>query len=546
MSEERAQPESESPAEAPEPRPASSPSGGTWVWGFIDRLWEYFGQDAMPRMAAALAYRTTFSLIPLLLCGFLVLRLFDRKPEAGQAMDAAQETIVGRLLTNILNQTGLSAISTGEANVNAWITNLVGKFEGVNFGAIGLVSAGVLIYAALSLLVDIESSFNHIYGAHRGRSWVRRIMQYWLMISLGPLLLYAGFIVGDQFRVWATNQVDNVSALIQREDQFVGPVLPDERDQTQPDAGKPPGAGVLSTQTTVKAPASGSTPVSTAPGVTEGPSDPLAARAQPTWVRVTIQVIGLGVTASISAVLLLSLYLTVPNTVVRVRPAILGAIVAGILLELAKRAFATFFSAEGYKSLYGALALLPLFLLWVYVLWFIVLFGLRVSFLIQHGKRGVLFNALRASTRPGLGGAWLEPARSVDVVLGIAEAFEKGRSVSATKLADRTGLDQSLVELMLRRLEEGGLVHRVATEGREETFALNRPVESIYVDEIVAVGQAMSGPVSPGRGGELMARIREAQLSVVRNVTVAELMGRKKSSASANGVKAEAPKSVST
>lgn len=495
------------------PRPG--PSGGTWVFALIDRLWGYFGQDAMPRMAAALAYRTTFSLIPLLLCGFLVLRLFDAKPAPGAATSGLgpDDTIVGRLLKNLLDQTGLSAISTDKGNVNAWVTELVNKFEGINFGAIGLVSAGVLIYAALSLLVDIESSFNQVYGATRGRSWVKRIMQYWLMISLGPLLLYAGFIVGDQFRDWAKSQVGTVSALIVPANELVGPPAPEE---------------VASVTAPIEPPAAQPGEVVKPPAPPEARGATLADRAQPPWVAGLIKAIGFGITASISAVLLLSLYLTVPNTVVRLRPAMLGALVAGVLLELAKTGFTTFFSAEGYKSLYGVLALLPMFLLWVYVLWFIVLFGLRVSFLIQHGKRGVLIGALRASARPGLGGAWLEPARSVDVVLGIAEAFERGRSASAQKLADRTGLDITTVEAMLGRLEEAGLVHGVATEGREATFALNRPVDSIYIDEVVAVGQAMSGPISAGSGGELMARIRDAQLTVVKGLTLGELMGRKK------------------
>ena len=66
----------------------------------IDRVWMWFGNDALPRMAAALAYRTIFSLIPLLFIGFISLRLFDNSNE-----------VVESLLRRLLNITGLSAIS---------------------------------------------------------------------------------------------------------------------------------------------------------------------------------------------------------------------------------------------------------------------------------------------------------------------------------------------------------------------------------------------------------------------------------------------------
>ncbi|MGQ0626844.1 MAG: YhjD/YihY/BrkB family envelope integrity protein, partial [Phycisphaerales bacterium] len=472
------------------PRKRVSPV--TLVTETIDNLWAWFGQDAMPRMAAALAYRTIFSLIPLLLLSFLTLRLFQNSGD-----------VIGGMLRKLLDLSGLSALAVDDgskvgpsvldarpevldqirallgadwqayeaaqrvvrdgqaSSVERWITQMVTNFDGINFGAIGLVSAATLIYAALSLLVEVESSFNAIYGASRGRSWVRRVLQYWLVISLGPLMLYAGFIVADKFKELS---------------------------------------GSLAAGT----------------GQAAGP-----------WL---VHMTGYLATVSISTALLLVLYVIVPNTVVRFRAALVGAFVGGLLLELAKFSFARYFSAEGYKSVFGALALLPLFLLWVYIIWFIVLFGLRVSFLLQNGKRGVLLGALRASNGLGLaGGSWVEPARSVGVALAIAEAFDKGHGAQVERLCETAEIPEQNTRMLLQRLEDAGIVHRVARErgasaGKSEVFMLSRPADQILVGEIVAVGQLLAGPVAPGPSGELIGKIRKAQVDAVGQITLASLL----------------------
>jgi membrane protein len=61
------------------------------------------------------------------------------------------------------------------------------------------------------------------------------------------------------------------------------------------------------------------------------------------------------------------LFHALPNTQVRWRHAIVGGVLGGIALELGKRGFATYLiQGPTYRSLYGALATLPVFLLWLY------------------------------------------------------------------------------------------------------------------------------------------------------------------------------------
>jgi len=69
------------------------------------------------------------------------------------------------------------------------------------------------------------------------------------------------------------------------------------------------------------------------------------------------------------------LYTVVPNCKVMLRNALTGGVVAAVALEFAKSGFGYFVSNSSYTSIYGAFAAVPIFLLWVYLCWMIILAG---------------------------------------------------------------------------------------------------------------------------------------------------------------------------
>ncbi len=81
-------------------------------------------------------------------------------------------------------------------------------------------------------------------------------------------------------------------------------------------------------------------------------------------------------------------YVFIPNTKVRVRSALVGATVAGVLWQSAGFAFAAFLAASGqYRVIYASLAILILFMIWLYLSWLILLIGASIAHYHQHPER---------------------------------------------------------------------------------------------------------------------------------------------------------------
>jgi len=81
------------------------------------------------------------------------------------------------------------------------------------------------------------------------------------------------------------------------------------------------------------------------------------------------------------------IYVALPNCSVKFRHGAIGALIATLLFGLAKDAFAFYLiNFPTYHLLYGALAVLPIFIVWVYLLWIIILFGAVISYALTYRK----------------------------------------------------------------------------------------------------------------------------------------------------------------
>jgi membrane protein len=81
------------------------------------------------------------------------------------------------------------------------------------------------------------------------------------------------------------------------------------------------------------------------------------------------------------------LYFVMPNTKVSFKAAIWGAAIAALVWMAAKSIFGYCITELGlYRTVYGVMALIPMTVVWIYITWLTVLFGLQLTYTTQHLK----------------------------------------------------------------------------------------------------------------------------------------------------------------
>jgi len=75
------------------------------------------------------------------------------------------------------------------------------------------------------------------------------------------------------------------------------------------------------------------------------------------------------------------IYVLIPNCYVSRRNALIGGVIAAVLFEFAKYGFGIYVkSVPTYEAIYGAIAIIPTFLVWIYMSWVIVILGAHITF----------------------------------------------------------------------------------------------------------------------------------------------------------------------
>ena len=170
-------------------------------------VFKSFLRNKCPLRATALAYATLLALVPLLALGVSITSGVLR--EKGQ--DATRD-LIERLVDAVVPQLKEVPIAEGETQdartqVVGRIDEFIGNIQTKTLGGTGILG---LILVAILLLSNIEDTFNDIWGVTRGRSWFRRVVQYWTTISLGPIALVAGIIL------FTSNYMESTESFIHR------------------------------------------------------------------------------------------------------------------------------------------------------------------------------------------------------------------------------------------------------------------------------------------------------------------------------------------
>jgi membrane protein len=198
------------------------------------------------------------------------------------------------------------------------------------------------------------------------------------------------------------------------------------------------------------------------------------------------------------------MYGLMPNTQVRAHAALAGGIVGGTLWQLNSLLSTMYLSrVVTYSKIYGALGILPVFLIGLYFSWLIVLLGAQVSFATQNVRS---YLQQRASERIDQQGRELYACRAV---LMACHAFLCGQKPPSTQeIADQIHAPVQLLNRLADRLTEGGVL--CVVNEQDKGLAPARPPESITVADVLHVvrtNDATCGEEPDKRGTELVEKL---------------------------------------
>jgi len=193
-------------------------------------------------------------------------------------------------------------------------------------------------------------------------------------------------------------------------------------------------------------------------------------------------------------------YAFLPNTKVRLLPALAGGIAGGTAWQLAFWGYTTFqVGMARYNAIYGALAALPVLMVWLYIGWAIVLFGAEVSWAAQHGAEHW---AEQQATAASFAAKQAAALRTMAVV---AAAFQgSGRPLDAEQVARRAGLPLALAHDAIAALADAGICSTPAGP-RGRCVQPARPLEQITPADVLAALRERGGRVQLGRAGAVAA-----------------------------------------
>ncbi len=235
-------------------------------------------------------------------------------------------------------------------------------------------------------------------------------------------------------------------------------------------------------------------------------------------------------------------YMFVPNIKVKVRAALVGALVGGVLWQSTGMVFAAFASSSTkYAAIYSGFAILILFMIWLYLSWLILLVGAQVAYYYQHPEHVRLTNQrlpMSALFRERLG---------LLVMYWIARHFEGSEAPwTLESLSQQLHVPGDNLDEILSLLQKRGLLLESASETPE--YLLAHDPENLTIAQLLMVlrepdEEQMDGEgrcVSVAAVDTLMQRLHEGVDGVLDGTTLKHLVKQGVVTVAASGEAVEA------
>ncbi|SNT20507.1 tRNA-processing RNAse BN [Noviherbaspirillum humi] len=330
------------------------------IWFARQRLRE----ERLPQVAGSLTFTTVLALVPMLtiaLAVFTTFPLFNTFRTSLEAyfLRSLMPTSISNTILDYLNQFASKA---------------------TRLSAVGAVA---LVLSAMAMMLTIDRAFNHIWRVKSSRPFAQRMIAYWTVVTMGPLLI--GFSI-----TLTTSLVAATHGMV------------------------------------------GETP----------------------FLR---SLLSYGVSIALTMLAFALLYATIPNRAVAWRDAIAGGLFASTAFEIAKHIFVVFISKfPTYTVIYGALAAMPIFLVWIFVSWLIILMGAVLTAVLPVVKYERWWHV------PAPGDAFIDAMAVLEVLVDARE--NEGAAVDAATLRRRTRLGFDECDALLDAMYRAGWVAKIQAE----------------------------------------------------------------------------------
>ncbi len=210
------------------------------------------------------------------------------------------------------------------------------------------------------------------------------------------------------------------------------------------------------------------------------------------------------------------LYKLVPARFVPARQALVGAFVAALGLELLRRGFAVYVSSfNSYQLVYGTFAAIPIFLLWLNLMWMVTLSGAVLTAALSYWEG----DAFRRQF--GSGGRFDDVLK---ILFLLSQAQDRGRSVKIQQFRRHINMGYDELGDLLEKLATQGYI----TQGRRAGWLLKTSPDHIHVAELFGQFVYRSRDNQDDDIGRAVQQVMEPSLAAT-DMTLAEFICRAES-----------------
>ena len=364
-----------------------------WFYGgicFVSIFWTEVRNMRLFIRVASGTYTTMLALIPFMVVGGSLVLTFNKKatiPELVKQINEFVIPVAGDTIANFLTESLTRTLDIG-------------------LGPIGVIS---LLITSVMLFVHIEDCINDIWHVVKPRAFYLRILLFYAVVTLGPLLI--------SFSIFQAAQFLSEYML----DGIVWKLLRDVSILT--------GACFI-------------------------------------------------------------VFKFMPNTRVQLKYAFIPAIVAGIVIEIAKLSFGfylsiAFQSTSNNTILYGALGIIPVVLLWLYLSWMMILFGVEASYCMQNMRSLCLRKCYTDENNDHETWIFIGAYAALEILSSLVRNLCRGGNPQTSEeLAVECVYPVQAIDAILDRLVAINVVKRIDGEFARAYF-LARPLDAILIRDIM-------------------------------------------------------------